>query len=262
MLGIIGGSGFNKFLDQAEEKKIQTPYGEPSSSLMVGEYQSKKIAFLARHGLGHTIPPHKINYRANLWALKEVGVTRIIGPCAVGSLQPAVKPGDFLIIDQFVDRTWGRADTFYEGPRVAHVSPAEPYCPELRRLAIDSCQKLGIPVHHRGTVVVINGPRYSTKAESRWFSQMGWEIINMTQYPEVMLARELAMCYVGIALVTDYDVGLEGREDVKPVDSQLVLRIFKENNEKLMGLLFEMVSSLSDERKCPCGEALKNAFVS
>lgn len=262
MLGIIGGSGFNKFLDQVEEKKITTPYGEPSSPLMIGEYQGKKIAFLARHGLGHTLPPHKINYRANLWALKELGVDRIFGPCAVGSLQPAVEPGHFLIIDQFVDRTWGRADTFYEGPEVAHVSSAEPYCPELRRLAIDSCRKLDIPHHHRGTIVVINGPRYSTKAESRWFSQMGWEIINMTQYPEAMLARELALCYCGIALVTDYDAGLEGREEIKPVDSQMLLRIFKENNEKLIKLLLEIVASLPAERQCPCREALKNAFIS
>ncbi len=262
MLGIIGGSGFSKFLDNTQEQIIKTPFGEPSSPLMVGDYQGKKIAFLARHGLGHTIPPHRINYRANLWALKELGVTRIIGPCAVGSLQPAVEPGHFLIIDQFVDRTTGRVDTFYEGPRVAHVSPAEPYCPELRKLAVESCQKLNIPVHHRGAVVVINGPRYSTKAESRWFSQMGWEIINMTQYPEAMLARELAMCYAGIALVTDYDAGLEGREDIKPVDSQMVLRIFKENNEKLIKLLLEMIAQLPIERTCPCGEALKNAFVS
>lgn len=277
MLGIIGGSGFSKFLDNTHEQKINTPYGQPSGPIMIGEYQGKsatrRIAFLGRHGLGHTIPPHKINYRANLWALKELGVDQIFGPCAVGSLQPEIKPGDFLIMDQFVDRTYGRPDTFYEGRdhcppdyqhlgRVAHASPAEPYCPELRQLAIASCQKLNIPVHHRGTVVVINGPRYSTKSESRWFSQMGWEIINMTQYPEAMLARELEMCYLGIALVTDYDAGLEGREDIKPVDSQMVLQIFKQNNEKLTMLLLEIISNLPDKQSCLCGQAMKNAFVS
>lgn len=277
MLGIIGGSGFSKFLENTTAQHLQTPFGNPSGPIMVGEYQGKsatrRIAFLPRHGLGHILPPHKINYRANLWAFKKLGVDKIFAPCAVGSLQPNIKPGDFLIIDQFVDRTYGRADTFYEGRdhcppdcqhlgRVAHASPAEPYCPDLRQLAIASCQKLGITAHPRGTVVVINGPRYSTKSESRWFSQMGWEIINMTQYPEVMLAREMEMCFVGIALVTDYDVGLEGREDIKPVDSQMVLQIFKENNEKLTKLLLEMIANLPEEKKCACGQAMKNAFVS
>ncbi len=272
MLGIIGGSGFYKFLDHAEEKNIETPFGWPSASLVVGEYQEKKVAFLPRHGLGHTLPPHKINYRANLWALKSLGVDRVLGPCAVGSLQPQIKPGDFVIIDQFVDRTWGRPDTFYDGPkacppqcdsfgRVAHVSAAHPYCPELSKIALTACQRLAIPVHEQGTVVVINGPRFSTKAESRWFSNQGWEIINMTQYPEAILARELEMCYGGIGLVTDYDAGLEGREDVAAVDIAQVIRIFQENNEKLGKLLFDIIAKIPETKNCLCGEAMKNAFI-
>lgn len=159
MLGIIGGSGFYKFLDNVKEEKIKTPYGEPSAPIMVGEYEGKKVAFLPRHGVGHTLPPHKINYRANLWALKQLGVDQVIGPCAVGSLQPDIKPGDFVILDQFVDRTQNRYDTFHEGPRVAHISAAETYCDKLAKVATGACAKLGIPVHEKGTVVVIQGPR-------------------------------------------------------------------------------------------------------
>ena len=273
MLGVIGGSGFYKFLDNVKEEKVKTPYGEPSAPIMVGEYQGKKVAFLPRHGVGHTLPPHKINYRANLWALKQLGVDQVIGPCAVGSLQPDIKPGDFVILDQFVDRTQNRYDTFHEGPgacppqcasfgRVAHISAAETYCDKLAKVAISACAKLGIPVHEKGTVVVIQGPRFSTKAESRWFSSMGWDVINMTQYPEAILARELDMCYLGIALVTDYDAGLEGNPEIKPVDASQVARVFKENNEKLMKLLFEMISALPECRDCKCEEAMKNAFIS
>lgn len=272
MLGIIGGSGFSNFLDHTEEKKINTPFGSPSAPLMVGEYHGQKVAFLPRHGLEHTLPPHKINYRANLWALKSLGVERVLGPCAVGSLQLQIKPGDFVIIDQFVDRTWGRYDTFYNGPkacppqcdsfgRVAHVSAAHPYCPELSKIALAACQRLAIPVHEQGAVVVINGPRFSTKAESRWFSGQGWDIINMTQYPEAILARELEMCYSGIGLVTDYDVGLEGREDVAVVDTAQVMRVFQENNEKLGKLLFDIIAHLPDSRVCSCGQAMKKAFI-
>ncbi|MBI5022682.1 MAG: S-methyl-5'-thioadenosine phosphorylase [Candidatus Magasanikbacteria bacterium] len=271
MLGIIGGSGFYKLLDQVEEKNVNTPFGAPSAPIAVGEYQCKKVAFLPRHGLAHGLPPHKINYRANLWALKQLGVDRVLAPCAVGSLQPHIKPGEFVIIDQFIDRTWGRADTFCEGAasagfggnfgRVAHPSPAHPYCPDLSKLAADSCRQLGIAVHDKSTVVVINGPRFSTKAESRWFSSHGWEIINMTQYPEAMLAREMEMCFCGIALVTDYDAGLEGHPEVAAVDAGSVLEVFKQNNEKLGKLLFEIIAKLPETKNCLCGEAMKNAFV-
>lgn len=271
MLGIIGGSGFYKLLDQVEEKNVETPFGPPSAPIAVGEYQGKKVAFLPRHGLAHGLPPHKINYRANLWALKQLGVDRVLAPCAVGSLQPHIKPGEFVIIDQFIDRTWGRVDTFCEGAasaglggnfgRVAHPSPAHPYCSDLSKLATESCRRLDITVHDKGTVVVINGPRFSTKAESRWFSSLGWEIINMTQYPEAMLARELEMCFCGIALVTDYDAGLEGHPEVGAVDAGSVLEVFKQNNEKLGKLLFEIISKIPETKNCLCGEAMKNAFV-
>jgi len=200
-----------------------------------------------------------INYRANLWAMKALGCSRIISPCAAGSLQARVKPGDFVVSDQFVNRTWGRADTFFDGPITTHLSMAEPYCPQMRQVAIESAKRLGITVHETGTIVVIQGPRFSTKAESREFSSHGWEVINMTQYPEVVLARELEMCLVNIALITDYDAGLEDDPSVEPVSHEMVMKVFQENNDKLKKLLFEVIKSLPAERKCGCGQALKNA---
>jgi len=198
-----------------------------------------------------------INFRANVWALKELGVTRVIGPCAAGSLKKEVKPGDFVISDQLVDRTTGRKDTFYDGPVTTHVSYADPYCPELRALAIDTAGGRGIEVHERGTVVTIQGPRFSTRAESRWFQDAGWEVINMTQYPEAYLARELEMCYVNVALITDYDVGVEG--EVGAVSHEEVLKVFETNNEKLRTLLFSLVPVIPEERSCPCSSALQGA---
>ena len=258
-IGIIGGSGFYQFL-KGREVVIKTPYGQPSDKILISEYSGKEIAFLPRHGKKHQYPPHKINYRANLFAFKKLGVERVIAPCAVGSLKPEIKPGDFLICDQFVDRTKGRIDTFFDGPRVAHISMAEPYCPELREIAIKGCQKLKIPFYKKGTIVVIEGPRFSTKAESKFYSKTA-DIINMTQYPEVVLARELGMCYLNISLVTDYDVGLEGRKDIKPVTAKEVIRIFQKNNEKVKELILEIIKNLPDQRNCECAAALKEAFV-
>lgn len=258
-IGIIGGSGFYQFL-KGKEVVIKTPYGQPSDKILISEYSGKEIAFLPRHGEKHQYPPHKINYRANLFAFKKLGVERVIAPCAVGSLKPEIKPGDFLICDQFVDRTKRRIDTFFDGPRVAHISMAEPYCPELRKIAIRACQKLKIPFYKKGTVVVIEGPRFSTKAESEFYSKTA-DIINMTQYPEVVLARELGMCYLNISLVTDYDVGLEGRKDIKPVTAKEVIRIFQKNNEKVKELILEIIKNLPDQRNCKCAAALKEAFV-
>ncbi|MDQ3982664.1 MAG: S-methyl-5'-thioadenosine phosphorylase, partial [Actinomycetota bacterium] len=207
-IGIFGGSGFYSLLDDVRNENVQTPYGPPSAPVSIGSVGGVDVAFLPRHGPKHELPPHKINYRANVWALNEVGVTRIIGPCAAGSLQRDVKPGEFVVCDQLVDRTTGRADTFYDGPVTTHVSFADPYCPELRALAIETARSEGIPVHERGTVVTIQGPRFSTRAESKWFQDAGWQVINMTQYPEAYLARELEICYVNISLITDYDVGV------------------------------------------------------
>lgn len=259
-IGVFGGSGFYSFLEDVEEIKVDTPYGAPSDKIALASIGDKRVAFLPRHGKDHRLPPHMINYRANLYAMKQLGVTRIIGPCAAGSLQAYVKPGDFVVCDQFVNRTWGRKDTFYDGPITTHIGAAEPYCPELRGLAISTAKELGITVHEKGTVVVVQGPRFSTKAESREFSKNGWEVINMTQYPEAILARELEICYVNISLITDYDVGLEDDPSIEPVSHEAVIKVFNENIDKLKNLLYEMIKKMKiGKRDCICCEALKTA---
>lgn len=255
-IGIFGGSGFYSLLDNVQEVAVETPYGAPSDTIAIAEIAGKKVAFLPRHGKQHQYPPHLVNYRANLWAMKSLGVKQIMGPCAAGSLQPNVKPGEFVIVDQFVNRTWGRKDTFFEGPIVRHIPAAEPYCSRMRETAIKSAKKLGITIHETGTVVVISGPRFSTKSESREYSRNGWEVINMTQYPEGWLARELGICYVNIALITDYDVGLEGNPDIKPVTHEEVLKVFNSNNDKLRNLLFAMIENLPQNPACSCGDHL------
>jgi 5'-methylthioadenosine phosphorylase len=244
-------------LDDVEEVSVDTPYGEPSAALSIGQIEGVRVAFLPRHGHKHTLPPHKINYRANLWAMKELGVTRIIGPCAAGSLKKDVKPGDFVVSDQLVDRTNGRKDTFYDGPQTTHIAFADPYCPELRSLAIEVGINEGITIHERGTVVTIQGPRFSTRSESKWFQDAGWEVINMTQYPEAYLARELEICYANIALITDYDVGVAGEEEA--VTHEAVIEVFAANNDKLRDLLFSLVPKIPTERTCPCATALQGA---
>lgn len=275
MIGVFGGSGFTKFFDKAEEVEVDTPYGKPSDKISIAELDGIKIAFLPRHGKTHFIPPHAINYRANIWAFKELGVHNVLSPFAAGSLTPKIRPGDFVVCDQFVDFTKGRKDTFYEGAPVTHISSAEPYCHRLRKLAIAACHKTGVKVHETGTVVVIQGPRFSSKAESNHFSSHGWDVINMTQYPEVVLARELEMCYCGIALVTDYDAGIEGHPEIKPVDIKEVIRVFSENNERIKDVLKEMIlhmppkvaTGLSADRpqslprECGCGNALEGAVI-
>ncbi len=259
-IAVIGGTGFYKFLDDVAEVKVDTPFGAPSDLMSVGKLDGKSVAFLPRHGRQHQFPPHMVNYRANLWALRNLGVERVLGPCAAGSLSPEVKPGDFVICDQFVDRTTGRKDTYFDGPRAVHISSAEAYCPEMREIAIKTASTLGISFHPEGTMVIIQGPRFSTKAESRWFSSMGWKVINMTGYPEVILARELGMCYLNVSLITDYDAGLEGRADVKPVTQDEVIRVFTENTEKLKTLIREIIQALPENRTCPCEQDLRNAI--
>lgn len=258
-IGVFGGSGFYEFLDNPKEVILDTPYGAPSDTILLGEVEGKKVAFLPRHGKKHQFPPHKIPYRANLWALKQLGVKRIFGPAASGSLQETVKPGDFVICSQFVDRTSGREDTYFTGPQVAHVSSADPYCPQLRELAAILCKELSFPHHAQGTVVVIQGPRFSTRAESKWFKNQGWEAINMTQYPEVILARELEMCYLGIALVTDYDVGIEEIEE--PVSAESALQVFQQNNEKVQRLIIKMISRVPESFSCTCHKAMEKARI-
>ncbi len=258
-IGVFGGSGFYSLLEDARDQKVDTPYGEPSDALVVGEIAGRTVAFLPRHGRTHRLPPHRINYRANVWAMKSLGIQWVFGPCAAGSLQPDVRPGEFVVCDQFVDRTWGRADTFYEGPIVTHVSSADPYCPTLRPLAVQTARDLGIPVHDGGTVVVIQGPRFSTRAESRWFQSQGWGVINMTNYPEGILARELEMCYVNISLITDYDVGVEDDPGVEPVSQEAVLRVMRDNNENLRRLLHTTIARVPKTRECSCARALAHA---
>lgn len=259
-IGVFGGSGFYKFLEDIEEVKIETPYGMPSDNLFIGTIGSKKVAFMPRHGRNHTILPHQINFRANVWAMKEIGCKRVISPCAAGSLQKHVAPGSFVIADQFVDWTDGRKSTFFEGPIVTHPSAAEPYCPELRELAIKTGKDLGIEIHETGTVVVINGPRFSTKAESKFFTSQGWEVINMTAFPEAYLVKEMDMCPLNISLITDYDAGLVG--DVPPVSHHEVIQVFNSNVENLKKLLFTMIENMPDEAtKCTCAKTKEMSRV-
>ncbi len=258
-IGVFGGSGFYSFLEDVKEITVETPYGAPSDKIALAKIGDKTVAFLPRHGKSHSLPPHMINYRANLYAMKKLGVTRILGPCASGSLQPHVKPGDFVICDQFVNRTWGRNDTFYDGPITTHIGGAEPYCPELRQLIIKTAKEKALPVHEKGTVVVIQGPRFSTKAESREFSSHGWEVVNMTQYPEAVLARELEICYANITLITDYDVGLEANPDIEPVSHEMVIKVFNDNIQKLKDLLYDVIKQIPEKRSCSCGDELKTA---
>jgi 5'-methylthioadenosine phosphorylase len=256
-VGIFGGSGFYSLLDDAQEVPVETPYGRPSAPVVVGEIEGRAVGFIPRHGVKHELPPHEINYRANLWAMKHLGATDVILPCAAGSLQPHIEPGSFVIADQVVDRTWGRPDTYYDGPITTHVSFADPYDEEMRATALASARELGIPVHDGGTVVVIQGPRFSTRAESRWFMSQGWEVINMTQYPEVILARELELCYANISMVTDHDVGVEG---AAPVSHERVVTVFNENNERLRELLFAVIPRIAPQPKEHlCATALRGA---
>lgn len=259
-IGVFGGSGFYSFLENVEEVWVETPYGAPSDKVAIAEIAGRRVAFLPRHGRDHRYPPGQINYRANLWAMKELGVKQIIGPCAAGSLQPHVKPGDFVVCDQFVHRTWGRADTFYTGPITTHISAADPYCPHLRARAISAAKACGITVHERGTVVVIQGPRFSTRAESREFSSHGWEVINMTQYPEGWLARELGICYANISLITDYDAGLEDEPGIPPVTHRAVLEVFAKNLERLRGVLMHLIADPElDGGECRCAGTIESA---
>jgi 5'-methylthioadenosine phosphorylase len=255
-VGVFGGSGFYAFLEDVDEVAVDTPYGAPSGPFHLGDLGGRRVAFLPRHGPGHELPPHRVNYRANLWAMRALGVGRVVGPFAAGSLQPHIHPGDFVVVDQFVDRTWGRPDTFYEGPVPYHPAAADPYCPELSALAVKAAADTGVRAHPSGTVVVVQGPRFSTRAESRWYRAQGWEVINMTQYPEAFLARELGLCYTGIALITDYDTGVDDDPTVEPVTQEAVFTFFDRNVERIRGLLFELIPRLPSERGCHCAEAL------
>src|SRR5919205_3335652 len=245
-IGVIGGSGLYALLDGATERMVSTPYGPPSDPITIAELGGRRVAFLPRHGRDHRFPPHRIPYRANLWALRSLGVRQIVAPCAVGGLRPELGPGTFVLPDQLIDRTSGRVQTYYDD-RAVHVNFADPYCPTGRRAVLDNHGDLEI--RDGGTMVVVEGPRFSTRAESRWYTAIGGAVVNMTGHPEAVLARELALCYTAIALVTDLDAGVEGDHGVTQEE---VFRVFAENTERLRGLLLPTIPALPTSRTCPC----------
>jgi 5'-methylthioadenosine phosphorylase len=256
-IGVFGGSGFYTFLDDVEEVQIDTPFGATSAPIAIGTIGERRVAFIPRHGHGHTIAPARIPQRANLWAMRALGVRSVLGPCAVGSLRKDVAPGDFVVLDQLVDRTRGREDTFYDQDKVHHVSFADPYCPVVRAHAVEAAITVGVKAHPAGTIVVINGPRFSTRAESRWYRAQGWDVVGMTQYPEAYLARELGMHYAGIALVTDYDTGVEDDPGVEAVTMEQVLAVMDSNVGRVRSLLFELMPQMPlDPTECTCASAL------
>ena len=249
-IGVIGGSGLYALLDGATQHEVSTPYGPPSDAITIAEVGGRQVAFLPRHGADHRFPPHKIPYRANLWALRSLGVRPIIAPCAVGGLRPELGPGTFVVPDQLIDRTSGRIQTYYDTGAV-HLNFADPYCPDGRATILNAAGEIA-PVDG-GTMVVIEGPRFSTRAESRWFTSIGGTIVNMTGHPEAVLARELALCYSTIALVTDLDAGVEGDHGVTQDE---VFKVFADNTAKLRGVLLAAVAALPAARTCACPQAL------
>ena len=253
-IGIIGGTGVYdpQLLANAREVEIDTPFGRPSGPITLGEFMGRNVAFLARHGPGHTVPPHKVNWRANIWALKDLGCTRVFATCATGSLKDDMKPGDMVIVDQFVD--WSKdVHSFYDRGKFYHVGMAEPFCPEMRKLLTDTAKSLGVPVHEKGTYLRIEGPQFSTKAASSMYKQFA-DLIGMTGVPEAILSREKEMCFAIIATVTDYDSWI-GRgasfEEIKGVMARNL-----ENTRKVLQAAVEKVPK---ERDCICKDALRGA---
>ena len=247
-LGVFGGSGFYEFLDSAREVVVDTPYGPPAGPVVVGSVAGNPVAFLARHGRDHQYVAHRVPYRANMWALHSLGVRSIVSPCSVGSLQADIHPGQIVVVDQLVDRTHGRRDTFHDvgGPNdelgasgpVHHQSFADPYDPVLREQLLAAGRRVGADVVDGGTMVVINGPRFSTRAESKWFRAMGWQVVNMTGYPEAVLAAELGVRYAAMALVTDYDAGVDGH---RPVTMEAVFAMMRSNVATVRSLLLDAI---------------------
>jgi 5'-methylthioadenosine phosphorylase len=248
-IGVIGGTGFYSFVEDAEEHVLATPYGDPSAPVAVGTVAGRRVAFLPRHGRHHEHPPHGINYRANLWALASLGARQVLAPCAVGGLSTEVAPGDLVVPDQLVDRTTRRASSYVE-KGATHLPFADPYCPRVS----DALVAAAPDVRRGGTMVVIEGPRFSTRAESKMFVNAGGDVIGMTQFPEVTLAKELELCYANVALVTDYDVGVDG---IAPVSHAEVLKVFGENIDRLRDLLFAAIPTVPGDREgCDCANAL------
>jgi len=256
-IAIIGGTGIYKGLglENVKEVDVDTPFGKPSDAILIGELDGIKVAFLPRHGRGHVYSPTHVPYRANIYALKKLGVERIISVCAVGSLKEEIKPLDIVIPDQLYDKTKFRPNTFFEEV-VVHVGFAEPFCPELRKLASEVVKELGYDYHDKGTYVCIEGPQFSTKAESAVHRQLGFDIIGMTALPEAKLAREAEICYVTIATVTDYDVWKE-----QEVDVAMVLENMAKSEERVRNIIKNLIPRIPEERKCPCKDALKYAIT-
>jgi 5'-methylthioadenosine phosphorylase len=240
-IGIFGGSGFYDFLEDVEEVVVTTPYGDPAAPVTIGTVAGRRVAFLPRHGRDHQFVAHNVPFRANVYALWSLGVGSIVAPCSVGSLQPDLHPEEFVVIDQVIDRTWGRADTYHDDPPVHHQTFAEPYDARLRKVLVDAGRTTGVTVHNGGTMVVINGPRFSSKAESMWFRAMGWHVVNMTGYPEAVLAAELDLPYATIALVTDYDAGVDGHA---PVTMDAVFAVMHRNVARVRELLIAAIPQL------------------
>jgi 5'-methylthioadenosine phosphorylase len=252
-IGVIGGSGFYSFLDDIEEVTVDTPFGRPSDPIALGAVGGRRVAFVPRHGRDHRFPPHAIPYRANLWALRSLGVTRVVAPSAVGSLTAEYGPGTLAVPDQLIDRTYGRSQTFYDSGGAVHVSFADPYCPVGRRTALEAGRAAGWAPVDGGALVIIEGPRFSTRAESLWYAAQGWTLVGMTGHPEAVLARELALCYTPVCLVTDLDAGIESGEGVTQEE---VFRVFAENVDRLRDLIADVVAGLPADRDCPCPHVL------
>jgi 5'-methylthioadenosine phosphorylase len=251
-IGVVGGSGLYALLDDALDVEVETPFGRPSDTLTIGRVGDRSVAFVPRHGREHQLPPHRIPYRANLWAMRSLGVRQVLAPCAVGGLRAELGAGTFVIPDQLVDRTTGRTQTFYDDGAV-HVPFADPYCPAGRRAALSQATEIGLSVIDGGAMVVIDGPRFSTRAESHWYAAQGWSVVNMTGHPEAVLARELALCFTAIALVTDLDAGVDVGDTVTQEE---VFRVFAENTERMRDLVLNTAAALDLNRRCPCVNAL------
>ena len=261
-LGIIGGSGMCSFpeLKMVSSVRPETKYGLPSDNISICEYGDQLIAFLPRHGSKHKLAPHRVPYKANLAALKEIGVEYVIGTCIVGSLKKEILPGSLVLLDQFVNLTWGRDDSSDVDGSFVHLPMGEPYCGHLRRKVLDIASATGAVIAPRGTVAVIQGPRFSTAAESRWLSSNGWDVVNMTQYPECYFARELGLCYVAIAAVTDYDVGLQESLVIDPRRMDAVLEVFKSDIQKTKALLLAFVGNSVADLSCKCASVVLEAY--
>lgn len=246
-VAVIGGSGFYELGSDVDHRHVDTPWGPPSAPIALGEVAGAQVAFLSRHGAGHRLPPHAVDHRANMWALRSLGVRTVVASFACGSLVASLGPGQLVVPDQLIDRTSGRADTihdsFSDGPR--HVPFAEPYDAAARRAILDAGASEAQDVHDGGTVVVINGPRFATRAESRWYRAMGADLINMTQYPEAVLARELDMRYAALGMVTDFDAGLDERPDVAAVDQETVFEVFARHLPRLRSVVLAAAVSLA-----------------